>query len=86
MKKDVFERIKKHLESLHQKTDAKVEPKGPRAKCENIEFSGGMKLVTPPAYATEDKIATRAAYGTALKKMGEANRNKFTYFWSPVPH
>jgi len=58
---------------LKQETDAKVEPQEPIAKCDNMEFCGGMKLSTPPSYQMSDKIATRAAYGTALKKLGEAN-------------
>ena len=45
----------------------------PECKLDSIEFGGDMKLSSPPDYKKTDKIATRAAYGTALKKMGEAN-------------
>ena len=60
MKKEAFEKIKSHLDGLKQDTDAKVEPQGPAAKCDNMEFSGGMKLSSPPSYQMSDKIATRA--------------------------
>jgi len=74
MKKDVFEKIKTHLEGLKQETNgAKVEPQQPDCKVDNLTFEGGLKLSSPPNYQKSDKIATRAAYGTALKKMGEAN-------------
>ena len=74
MKQDAFEKIKSHLAGLKQETNgAKVEPREPEAKCEQLTFDGGLKLSSAPAYSKTDKIATRAAYGTALKKMGEAN-------------
>ena len=74
MKKEAFEKIKSHLDGLKQDTDAKVEPQGPAAKCDNMEFSGGMKLSSPPSYQMSDKIATRA---------GEINR---TYFVQLLDH
>jgi len=74
MKKEAFEKIKAHLDTLIAETGgATVEPRLPVAKCDNIAFEGGVKLSAPPAYAMSDKVATRAAYGTALKKLGEAN-------------
>ena len=74
MKQDQFQNIKKHLDNLKQKSNGvKVEPAQPDCKCDNLGFEGGLKLSSPPNYKQSDKIATRAAYGTALKKMGEAN-------------
>ena len=32
-----------------------------------------IKLASPPDYKLGDKVATRAAYGTALAKLGTAN-------------
>ena len=69
MKKEQFEKIRTHLDGLKQETDAKVEPQEPIAKCDNMEFCGGMKLSTPPSYQMSDKIATRA--GKAFKKTSE---------------
>ncbi|CAJ0936510.1 unnamed protein product, partial [Mesorhabditis belari] len=34
---------------------------------------GSIKMSDPPAYKKGDKVATRAAYGTALAKLGKAN-------------
>merc|ERR1712127_783186 len=74
MKQAAFEKIKSHLAGLKQDTKgAKVEPREPEAKCDQLTFAGDLKLSSPPSYSKTDKIATRAAYGTALKKMGEAN-------------
>jgi len=44
----------------------------PEASCPPVDLSGAV-LASPPAYSKGDKVATRAAYGSALAKLAQSH-------------
>ena len=64
-----------HLQSLITSTGPSgLSPAPPAADVAPVNISN-IRLSTAPAYKLGDKVATRAAYGTALVKIG-ANNNR----------
>jgi transketolase len=58
--------------TIHNKGASKLKPEAPIIDAPNIDLNlGHITLSTPPSYKIGEKVATRAAYGTALVKLGE---------------
>lgn len=59
---------------LHGSPKGKLVAQKPIDDAPTLDFHiGSIKMSKPPQYNKGDKVATRAAYGTALLKLGEAN-------------
>lgn len=65
------EKIIAHLQSLLSSSTTTLKPKEPAKLAPTPDLS--VKLSEPPSYKSDDKIATRQAYGTALVKLGRSN-------------
>lgn len=66
------EKIIKHLESLIKDNTISLKPKAPLAEAPKVHI-GDITLSSPPAYKEGETVATRLAYGTALKKIADTN-------------
>ncbi|KAM9343763.1 transketolase-like protein 2 [Pholidichthys leucotaenia] len=69
--KDMKDAILKELESNIQNPGKTIDPELPNEDAEPADLSNIS--LSPPEYKLGDKVATRRAYGTALKKMGKAS-------------
>jgi transketolase len=59
---------------IHNKGVTKLKPNAPIADAPIVDLNlGHIKLSSPPSYKLGEKVATRAAYGTALVKIGEGS-------------
>ncbi|KAJ1373868.1 hypothetical protein KIN20_036397 [Parelaphostrongylus tenuis] len=67
---DKVETIKKRL---HGSQKGKLTPQKPVNDAPNVDLHRGSIKMAAPAYKIGDKVATRAAYGTALAKLGDVN-------------
>lgn len=57
-----------------------MKPKPPLAEAPKIHIKD-IIMSSPPAYKADDLVATRLAYGTALKKIADTNmRWEFLYY------
>lgn len=65
------EKVIAHLQSLLNSKVTTLKPKEPSALLPVPDLS--VSLSEPPNYKSDDKIATRQAYGTALVKIGRNN-------------
>ena len=65
------EAIISYLESLIQSSD-KPSPKAPQHTVPAVDITN-IKLSSPPAYKIGEQITNRAAYGSALAKLGDTN-------------
>jgi len=62
-----------HLQGLIKNSGPhNLKIKGPKAQVPTVDIRN-VKLSQPPAYAQGEKVATRAAYGTALAKLAANN-------------
>ncbi|XP_059058717.1 transketolase-like protein 2 [Achroia grisella] len=66
------EKIIKHLQSLIKNNTVTLKPKPPTAEAPKVHI-GDITLSSPPSYKPGDQVATRLAYGTALKKIADTN-------------
>ncbi|EYB88659.1 hypothetical protein Y032_0243g3484 [Ancylostoma ceylanicum] len=58
---------------LHGSQKGKLVAKKPAGDAPKVDLQIGSIKMAPPNYKKGDKVATRAAYGTALAKLGDAN-------------
>lgn len=65
------EKIIAHLESILSSPTTTLKPKEPKQLLPVPDLS--VKLSEEPSYGTDDQVATRQAYGTALAKIGRSN-------------
>ncbi|CAJ0567547.1 unnamed protein product, partial [Mesorhabditis spiculigera] len=69
-----IEKIEAIKARYHGSQKGKLAPKKPIEDAPKVDLHiGSIKMSDPPAYTKGDKVATRAAYGTALAKLGKAN-------------
>lgn len=61
-----------HLQSLIKDSTVSLKPKAPLGEAPKVHI-GDITLSAPPAYAAGEAVATRLAYGTALKKIADTN-------------
>lgn len=61
-----------HLQTLIKNDTVSLKPQPPLAEAPKVHI-GDITLSSPPAYKKDDLIATRFAYGTALKKIADTN-------------
>lgn len=61
-----------HLQSQIKNNTVSLKPKAPLAEAPKVHIAD-ITLSTPPAYKVGELIATRLAYGTALKKIADTN-------------
>ncbi|KAL0819157.1 hypothetical protein ABMA28_008412 [Loxostege sticticalis] len=66
------EKIIKHLQSQIKNNAITLKAKPPLAEAPKIHI-GDITLSSPPAYKAGEQVATRLAYGTALKKIADTN-------------
>ncbi|PZC75427.1 hypothetical protein B5X24_HaOG206096 [Helicoverpa armigera] len=66
------DKIIKHLQSLIKNNNITLKPKAPLAEAPKVHI-GDITLSAPPAYKAGELVATRLAYGTALKKIADTN-------------
>ncbi|XP_063536186.1 transketolase-like protein 2 [Cydia strobilella] len=66
------EKIIKHLQSQIKNNTISLKPKPPLAEAPRVHI-GDITLSSPPAYKQGEQVATRLAYGTALKKIADTN-------------
>lgn len=66
------EKIIKHLQSQIKTTKITLKPKAPLAEAPKVHIDD-ITLSSPPAYKQGELVATRLAYGTALKKIADTN-------------
>ncbi|VDO32978.1 unnamed protein product [Haemonchus placei] len=67
---DKIAAIKSRLNGSHK---GKLVPKKPVEDAPKVDLHVGSIKMADPAYKLGDKVATRAAYGTALAKLGDVN-------------
>ena len=65
-----MEAIKARLHGSHK---GKLVAQKPLNDTPVVDLHIGSTKIAPPNYKLGDKVATRAAYGTALAKLGDAN-------------
>ncbi|KAG6446176.1 hypothetical protein O3G_MSEX004293 [Manduca sexta] len=66
------EKIIKHLQSQIKTSKITLKPKPPLAEAPKVHI-GDITLSSAPAYKAGEQVATRLAYGTALKKIADTN-------------
>lgn len=66
------EKIIKVLQSQIKNNTVTLKPKPPTAEAPKVHI-GDITLSSPPSYKPGEQIATRLAYGTALKKIADTN-------------
>ncbi|XP_053615953.1 transketolase-like protein 2 [Plodia interpunctella] len=66
------EKIIKHLQSQIKNATVSLKPKPPLSEAPHVHLRD-VTLSSPPAYARGQLVATRLAYGTALKKIADTN-------------
>ncbi|XP_063623263.1 transketolase-like protein 2 isoform X3 [Cydia splendana] len=66
------EKVIKHLQSQIKNNTISLKPKPPLAEAPRVHI-GDITLSSPPAYKQGEQVATRLAYGTALKKIADTN-------------
>ncbi|XP_049885840.1 transketolase-like protein 2 [Pectinophora gossypiella] len=66
------EKIIKHLQTLIKNNTVSLKPKAPLAEAPKVHIAD-ITLSSPPAYKQGEQVATRLAYGTALKKIADTN-------------
>lgn len=66
------EKVIKHLESQIKNKDIRLKPAPPQAVSPEVHV-GDISLSSAPSYKSGDMVATRLAYGTALKKLADNN-------------
>ncbi|XP_063359242.1 transketolase-like protein 2 [Cydia amplana] len=66
------EKVIKHLQSQIKNNTISLKPKAPLAEAPRVHI-GDITLSSPPAYKQGEQVATRLAYGTALKKIADTN-------------
>ena len=67
------DRMLEHLRGLMRDARVKASVREPPAGGVPTVSLAGIRLSSPPNYAPGEKVATRMAYGTALRKLVEAN-------------
>ncbi|WKY04906.1 hypothetical protein Q1695_005708 [Nippostrongylus brasiliensis] len=68
-----IEKIEAIKGKLHGSKKGKLTPKKPTEDAPAVDLKIGSIKMAPPSYKMGEKVATRAAYGTALAKLGDAN-------------
>lgn len=66
------EKIIKHLQSQITSDTITLKAQSPTAEAPKVHI-GDITLSTPPSYKQGEQVATRLAYGTALKKIADTN-------------
>ncbi|CAG4990904.1 unnamed protein product [Parnassius apollo] len=66
------EKIIKHLQSQIKNTSLSLKPRAPLAEAPAVHIAD-ISLSSPPSYKKGELVATRLAYGTALKKIADTN-------------
>ncbi|KAL4717225.1 hypothetical protein ACJJTC_017112 [Scirpophaga incertulas] len=66
------EKIIKHLQSQIKNNTVSLKASPPLAEAPKVHI-GDVTLSSPPSYTPSDLVATRLAYGTALKKLADTN-------------
>ncbi|XP_026761454.1 transketolase-like protein 2 [Galleria mellonella] len=66
------EKIIKVLQSQIKNNTVTLKPKPPTAEAPKVHI-GDITLSSPPSYKPGEQVATRLAYGTALKKIADTN-------------
>ncbi|KAM3956473.1 transketolase-like protein 2 [Aphomia sociella] len=66
------EKIIKHLQSQIKNNAVTLKAKPPTAEAPKVHI-GDITLSSPPSYKAGELVATRLAYGTALKKIADTN-------------
>lgn len=66
------ERIIKHLQSQIKNDQISLKPRPPLAEAPRVHLTD-VTLSAPPSYGPNELVATRLAYGTALKKIADTN-------------
>lgn len=66
------EKIIKVLQSQIKNNTVTLKPKPPTAETPKVHI-GDITLSSPPSYKPGEQVATRLAYGTALKKIADTN-------------
>jgi transketolase len=64
--------IPQHLQSLIKNNTVTLKPSPPLAEAPKVHI-GDVTLSSPPAYKPGEMVATRLAYGVALKKLADTN-------------
>ncbi|XP_041982935.1 transketolase-like protein 2 [Aricia agestis] len=67
------DKIIKHLQSQIKNPSIKFTPRPPLAEAPAVHIQD-ITMSAPPAYKAGDAVATRLAYGTALKKIADSNQ------------
>ncbi|CAG9135764.1 unnamed protein product [Plutella xylostella] len=66
------DKIVKHLQSQLANPSISIKPQPPTVQAPKVHISD-ITLSAPPAYKPGETVATRLAYGTALKKIADTN-------------
>lgn len=66
------DKVIKHLQSQIKNSSISLKPRAPLAEAPRVVLAD-ISLSAPPAYRAADLVATRLAYGTALKKIADTN-------------
>ncbi|KAI8437819.1 hypothetical protein MSG28_012037 [Choristoneura fumiferana] len=66
------EKVIKHLQSQIKNDTITLKPQPPLAEAPKVHIAD-ITLSSPPAYKPGEHVATRLAYGTALKKIADTN-------------
>ncbi|CAK1593633.1 unnamed protein product [Parnassius mnemosyne] len=66
------EKIIKHLQSQIKNSSLSLKPRAPVAEAPAVHIAD-ISLSSPPSYKKGELVATRLAYGTALKKIADTN-------------
>ncbi|XP_068619892.1 transketolase-like protein 2 [Battus philenor] len=66
------EKIIKHLQSQIKNPSLSLKPRAPLAEAPAVHIAD-VSLSAPPSYKKGELVATRLAYGTALKKIADTN-------------
>ncbi|XP_060805855.1 transketolase-like protein 2 [Amyelois transitella] len=66
------EKIIKHLQTQIKNANVSLKPKAPLSEAPRVHLSD-ITLSSPPSYKAGELVATRLAYGTALKKIADTN-------------
>lgn len=72
------DRVIEHVRSLMKDPQAKATVRQPEGSVPPVSLEN-VKLSSPPSYSPGEKVATRLAYGTALRKLVEGNNRVMAF-------
>lgn len=70
--------VPQHLQSQIKNNTITLKPRAPLSEAPRVHIAD-ITLSSPPQYSAGELVATRLAYGTALKKIADTNMRYVTH-------